>query len=256
MQESLLLDYPNYNDFILEKMRVVHPPQQILSELDTIDSKLINNDIIKFIFVGRDFYRKGGAEIILAFHELMLEGFVSKENVHVTLIGDYKRFFNEVFYEEQDDISFHNKILNLASSLNIFDLNDALPNNVVLNKIKQSHIGLLPTWRDTYGYSVLEFQSLGCPVISSNIRALPEINNSGCGWVFNAGVNNLGEIYILNHNDKENKRRLIIDGIKASVLSILNDKNQIKEKSHSALHRVKVHHDIDDYISKINSIMS
>ena len=39
-----------------------------------------------------------------------------------------------------------------------------------------SHIGLLPTYNDSYGYSVIEFFSYGCPVITTNILALPEIN--------------------------------------------------------------------------------
>ena len=50
-------------------------------------------------------------------------------------------------------------------------------NSEVMNILKNTHVGLLPTYADTYGYSVLEAQSFGCPVITTNIRAMPEINN-------------------------------------------------------------------------------
>jgi glycosyltransferase involved in cell wall biosynthesis len=46
-----------------------------------------------------------------------------------------------------------------------------LPNHEVLELMKKSHVGLLPTYADTYGYSVLEFQAAGCPVITTNVRA-------------------------------------------------------------------------------------
>lgn len=62
-----------------------------------------------------------------------------------------------------------------------------LPNTDVLELIKRADIGLLPTYSDVFGYSVLEMQACGCPVISSDVRALPEINNNECGWVMEIG---------------------------------------------------------------------
>jgi len=255
MQKLLLDDYPQYKSNILEKMKVVHPPQELFTYASNSNESLSKPAMLKFIFVGRDFYRKGGAEIVLAFQELLDEGSIDIDSVHVTLVGDYKRFFNEVFYQRQDDIEFHNKIINIAASSKLFSLNESLPNSTVLEMIKDSHVGLLPTWRDTYGYSVLEFQSMGCPVISSNIRALPEINNNECGWIFDAGVNNLGEIYIVDENDKSRKRRKIIDGIKNSVREILRRPEDIYIKRSLSINKISVEHDPQDYINKIQSII-
>lgn len=64
--------------------------------------------------------------------------------------------------------------------------------------MKKSDVGLLPTWADTYGYSVLEFQACGCPVISSNTRGLPEINNNEAGWIINMPLTKLKEIDYMN----------------------------------------------------------
>lgn len=43
--------------------------------------------------------------------------------------------------------------------------------------MKKAHVCLLPTWMDTFAYSVLEAQACGTPVISTSLRALTEINN-------------------------------------------------------------------------------
>lgn len=58
-----------------------------------------------------------------------------------------------------------------------------LPNQEVLKLLKNTHVGLLPTWADSFGYSVLEAQAAGCPVITTDVRAHPEINNNEIGWV-------------------------------------------------------------------------
>ncbi|WP_241627814.1 glycosyltransferase, partial [Rosenbergiella epipactidis] len=72
--------------------------------------------------------------------------------------------------------------------------------------MSKSHIGLLPTWADTYGYSLLEFMAAGCPVISTNVRALTEINSSDRGYIINLPLNNIKEVFIKNEEDKESIR--------------------------------------------------
>lgn len=63
--------------------------------------------------------------------------------------------------------------------------------------MKQCHIGLLPTFGDTFGFSVLEMQACGCPVITSNNYALPEINNKEIGWIcdIQESIKKYGEDY-------------------------------------------------------------
>ncbi len=60
-----------------------------------------------------------------------------------------------------------------------------MPNQQVLELLKTCDVGLLPTYADTYGFSALEAQSAACPVISTDVRALPEINNTEVGWLIN-----------------------------------------------------------------------
>jgi glycosyltransferase involved in cell wall biosynthesis len=36
-----------------------------------------------------------------------------------------------------------------------------IPNSEVIDLLKRTHVSLLPTWAETYGYSVLEAQACG-----------------------------------------------------------------------------------------------
>lgn len=82
----MLDEYPALADSIKSKMRIVHPPQQLL--VAAVTDKPVDSDRVKLIFVGRDFYRKGGAEIVLAVSELVESGIISADDIDVTLIGD------------------------------------------------------------------------------------------------------------------------------------------------------------------------
>ena len=48
------------------KLSVLHPPQRVLANNEE-DSRWNNLDRVRFCFVGRDFGRKGGVEILRAF---------------------------------------------------------------------------------------------------------------------------------------------------------------------------------------------
>ena len=61
----------------------------------------------------------------------------------------------------------------------------------MLDKIKKAHVALLPTWMDTFAYSVLECQACGTPVISTSLRALTELNDASVGWLIDVPVNKL-----------------------------------------------------------------
>jgi glycosyltransferase involved in cell wall biosynthesis len=135
-----------------------------------------------------------------------------------------------------------------------------LPNQEVLELMKKSHIGLLPTYADTYGYSVLEFQAAGCPVITTNIRALPEINDNNVGWIIEIPKSSLGEaIYTgeLIYMTKEARfviSKSIREGIEQAVHEIFADHKVILEKSNRSISRIIEHHSIEDYASRLKNI--
>ena len=91
-------------------------------------------------------------------------------------------------------------------------------------------VGLLPTWAESYGYSVLEMQACGLPVVTTNIRALPETNV--CGWKvkLTSGKPNFETIDIKNIEHKKccANRWLMISMI-FSITSLIIEKKYWKE---------------------------
>lgn len=120
--------------------------------------------------------------------------------------------------------------------------------------MKKSHIGLLPTYADTYGYSVLEFQAAGCPVITTNIRALTEINDNNVGWIIEIPKSSLGEAINTTKEGKFVISKSISEGIERAVHEIFSDRKVILEKSNRSISRIIEHHSIEDYASRLKNI--
>jgi glycosyltransferase involved in cell wall biosynthesis len=252
IQMAMLEAYPELLEPIREKMQVIHPPQELLTS--SLNNKHATDGPVKFIFVGSDFYRKGGAELVLAFSELLSNGDIAADAISVTLVGDISRRGNYVHGDFQDNIEFYEDIEHRLNSLPCITHFSSLPNKTVLENIASSHVGLLPTWGDTYGYSVLEMQASGCPVITTNVRALGEINPPHAGWLIATPINKYREIVITSVEDKNHVRRKMVDGLKTAIINAVNDKQSISEKAQASINRIKAEHDPDTYFKKIKSI--
>lgn len=246
LQKKLLEKYPSYKEEIRKKMILIHPPQEILDE----KVKRLEDNKIKFIYVGRDFIRKGGSEIVTAFNN------VSKyvDNIELILITNLESTYNYVFKEFQDEKSYINSIKKIIVDNKKISHYTNLDNKDVIKLMKESHIGLLPTWGDTYGYSVLEFQATGCPVITTNVRALTEINNEECGWIIDLPLNMHQELGIDSKEKKEKLRKKIIEELESKFYQILSNKTQITEKSKNSLNRIKKYHCPIEYSKKIQKL--
>ncbi len=249
IQVALLSRYPEVEKEIISKMKVVHPPQQL-----HVTEKIQYNDKVNFIFVGKDFYRKGGAEIILAFSELFQENMINADQVTVTMIGDTNSKHNYLHGKFPDDKEFYNALNAKISLMPFLNLHQSLPNKEVITAMLQSDIGLLPTWGDTYGYSVLEMQSCGCPVVTTNVRALPEINNEKAGWLIDLKLNRFGEVIIDSAEDKRLVREQIVHSLKKIVIEAVNNREIIAGKAQEAICRIREEHDPVDYKRIIEGI--
>ncbi|HHQ6628632.1 TPA: glycosyltransferase family 4 protein [Serratia fonticola] len=250
IQKNILNVYSEYKDTIENKIHVVAPPQKILISNNS-KKKLNETDEIRVLFVGGDFYRKGGAETVIA-----LNNIVRKNNIKLslTVIGDLARKNNYVLKEWKDDEGFYKKVSEIIEKEPWIVHHQSLSNYEVLNLMQQSHVGLLPTWSDTYGYSVLEMQASGCPVITTNVRALTEINNEHCGWVIKLPLNKYSELAIDSQEKKDSFRNTIISGIENAILELNSKRGLIQVKSTNSLDRIIAQHDPEDYKSKLEKI--
>lgn len=249
IQMAVLSAYPALMNKIAPKLKVVHPPQTLFADAkERLDSK------VNFIFVGKDFYRKGGAEVILAFSELLQEGTLAPEQVTLTVVGDTQSRHNYLHGKFNDNEHFYSDLEVKIAEMPFLKLYKSMPNKDVIATMRRSDIGLLPTWGDTYGYSVLEMQSCGCPVISTNVRALPEINNSDAGWLIDLKLNRFGEVLIDSAEDKNRVREKMVSSLKSIIVAAINDPKIIADKAQKSIDRIKREHDPETYKHTINGI--
>jgi len=238
-------NYPNYLDTIKEKMIILHPPQDVLIN-NYEDKNLANNKII-FTIIGGDFFRKGGREILNVFDKLIpINGELHLNIVSSMFYGDYASQTTKEDYQKAIEIinKFPNNITHYKQ----------LPNNKVLELLKNSHVGLLPTWGETYGYSVLESQATACPVITTNLRALPEINNNKIGWLIKVPKLSNGNGDISTFEKRKSFQEIIETELKQIIIEIINNKESIKEKGLKALESIKIKHNKKDNAKVLSEI--
>lgn len=251
MQQKLLLENGDLSQAILKKTVVMHPPQKLHT---THRLAREAQSPVHFVFIGNEFFRKGGGEVVQAFSELLEASSLRADQVKVTLIGDLKKSYNYAFGEYQDDEGFAQQTQMAIAKYDIFTHHAFMPNESVMELFQQADIGLLPTWAETYGFSVLEMQSCGCPVITTNVRALPEINPDSVGWQVCNPLNDEREYAVCSEEEKLTLRRSNISQLKTIIMDIVSDPEQIFIKANAAIERIKTEHDLASYRDKLRVI--
>lgn len=240
-------NYPQFEENITKKMIILHPPQKLLIE-DYAEKKLPNDRLV-FSLVGSDFFRKGGREILNVFDKLLPNYPQLELNIVSSMLyGDYAS------QTTQEDFDKAIRIITKYPK-NIKHYN-SLPNKQVLELFKCTHIGLLPTWGDSYGYSVLEAQAAGCPTITTNLRALPEINNDKVGWIIKVPKLKTGDGKINTPEERKKFMQIIEKKLEEIIESVLHDSKVIKIKGEESLKRINNEHSIDNHKKMLKQIYS
>jgi len=248
MQTDLLKDLPaEYAQPILDKMRVLHPPQEVL--VPEVKAREYSPDNpIRFILVGAAFFRKGGREVLEVFERL-----VRQEKLPVRLIiVSSLRIEPYAAKETEEDVAWAKA--KIAENADWIEYYPALPNADTLALMRTADVGMLPSYADTYGFSVLEAQASGLPVITTDIRALPEVNNPTVGWLIKVPKNALGEALYATVEEREVLSQSIRAGLEQSVRHIAADPGQIAVKGAAALDRIRKEHDPAAYADALRQI--
>jgi glycosyltransferase involved in cell wall biosynthesis len=247
MQKQSLKEFPEYKEKIEKKLIVMHPPQKkVISKYS--EKELSLEGALRFMFVGTSFFQKGGMEIIETFKKLRDE---YNYKIQLTIIS----MLNTDSYATKTSPGDVRKAKNsILQNRDWIDYYPYLPNNEVLTFMKKSHVGLLPTYADTYGYSVLEFQSAGCPVITTNIRALPEINDNNRGWVIEIRKNQLGEAIYITEEDRLLLSNQIRTGLERIIHEIFSNRNEIITKANNSLSGINENHSIENFAKRMCEI--
>ncbi len=240
IQLDLLNHFAEFRDQIAEKIFVIHPPQPIL--IKSIDEKDFSGDRLKFVFLGAAFHRKGGVEILNVFDKLR-----HHYDFELTIISRIDKQ-NYATKETDEDVKAIKDRIKRSGWVNYFDY---LPNIEALEILRNHHIGLLPTWADSYGFSLLECQASGCPVISTNVRAMPEINNNEVGWIIEIPKNDLGEALYETEQQRNQIRKSIETQMEDILVDIFRNRQQVEVKAKKALQRIIDNHSPQDYSDRL-----
>jgi glycosyltransferase involved in cell wall biosynthesis len=244
-QHKALDRVPEWAEQIDRKMSVLHPPQRLT--VPDYAAKPLPEDGFVFTFIGREFFRKGGAEVLRAARRLLSEGHTFTLHVVSTLeIGDYVTKSTET--DRQNTLAMMN-----ALAPSVIHHNE-MPNDEVLRLLAGSHVALLPTYDDTYGFSVLEAQGAGTPVITTNVCAMDEINNDATGWVIRLERNEAGEASHLHDAGRSAVSERLERGVYEAMRNALTDREGVRVKGQRVLGRIAAEHDPATYASRIHDL--
>lgn len=231
---------------ITAKIIVLPPPQPVLISSAELAEKFDSVcEKTEFIFVGGDFFRKGGAQLVDALCALS-----DKFSFHLTVIST----LNYDDYASKATLSDMERYKKMLESKPFITYYEKLPNSEVLELCKKSHIGLLPTMADTYGYSVLEMQACGCAVVTTDVRALPEMNNDACGYICKVPKHASGEARYDTPEERGKLKRIIENELGVIFREILTHPEDIKAKAEKAVAKIAEQHSPDKYKDELMKV--
>ena len=186
-----------FGDELDAKSMVQHPNIRMGPAHDRMAGDTAEQLILTF--VGGHFARKGGC-VAVRLAELAR---IRNLPIHVNIVSSMQMGAH-VWTDPTGD-GFFDPVLRAMSSPNITHY-EGLPNDALRELLGHSHFTLLPTFADTFGFSVIEGMAEHTPAITTDICALPEfMKDEYNGLVVPLEKDALGEWvrprYHLRHTD-------------------------------------------------------
>lgn len=139
-----------------EKITVI-PPGVIIQDWYKQCVENPSGTIVKILFVGGQFERKGGNVLLESFRRLRYK-FVNKDNDGLVI---------ELHLVTKDKVD---------PEPGVIIYNDMKPNSSELKQLFHTcHIFCLPTFGDTFGMVLSEAGASGMPLVSTSVAAIPEV---------------------------------------------------------------------------------
>lgn len=219
---------------LLAKLEVRYPNIDIPQQPDCLpDQAEIAHGPIRLVYTGHHFGRKGGAIVVrmaeLA-HQLGLPieiDFISRCVVGIESWVDPLRtdFF-------ADDLKKLQSLPNIRH-------HNSLDNPTLMALLAQAHFALLPTFADTFGFSVIEAMAHHTPVITTAQGALPEfIRDEENGILLPIECNSYGDWVHMKRGDRDTPayEQLFRSEIERLALEMLKRIQQSLQNTASYLH--------------------
>jgi glycosyltransferase involved in cell wall biosynthesis len=138
-------------DPAIRKAHVVYPAMRLSQNPAKKPDKTF-----RFLFVGKNFYEKGGRETLVAFEKAR-----AKIDCSLTFIGNVPEEYRKRY---EGSVTFLEPKFGRAEMAEMFSSHHAL---------------VFPTYMDTFGFVILEAMAAGLPVISTKLFCIPELVEDG-----------------------------------------------------------------------------
>jgi glycosyltransferase involved in cell wall biosynthesis len=244
VQRVFLQRHPAFSG-IDSKVTILHPPQAI--QVGSLPAKSPGPQI-RLALVGHHFVRKGGLEVLRALADVNRE---RGPRFHLTIVSRISRDGHFVHPASEPERAALEQIQALQPMVTH---HRELAAAEVLELFKASDIALLPSFAETYGYSVLEAQACGTPVITTNVRSFPEINNEQCGWIIPLALNERRDAALATAEERLRASDMLVDGLRAVLCKIDDDRSCVDRKGLASLERIQRQHAPDEFAAKLKTI--
>ena len=183
------------------KLLVRHPNVVMGPEIDPLAAELRDGrmDELVITFVGAHFARKGGCVAV----KLAQKALEQNLPVRIQIVSSLT--VGASVWTDPTSEAFFKPYMDLLDLPNVTRF-DGLPNGAVRQMLGRSHFGFLPTFSDTFGYSVIEAMAEHTPSIATPVQAIPEFVKDGLnGLMLPLDVDELGhwkQPVGVKHNEK------------------------------------------------------
>ena len=181
---------------IKEKMEVIYPAALLYKVKRKVDKEFVT-----LLFVGSVFEGKGGLEVLKSF-EILRKKYDSKLIIKADIPDEIKKKFD---FPEIEFYPYKSEVLSREKLLEKF--------------FARADIFVYPTYCDIFGLCLLDALTVGIPIISTDIFAVPEIVENGKnGFLIHSPIRWHDETYLWNpqggsKKDRENVVKQLVEKI-------------------------------------------
>ncbi len=184
-------------DDIIKKLSVRYPNMPAPSTREESEGFEGDMNIIRLIFIGNHFARKGGVAVIKLAKIAQEQGVP----IHIDIISSLQ--VGTMSWVDPLKSGYMAPYLDMMNHLKNITVHGSLPNSKVLECLRKSHLSLLPTFSDTFGFSTIESMINHVPVMATAQGALPEfIVHQDNGFLLPLETDRIGEWAHINRNDR------------------------------------------------------
>lgn len=184
---------------IMAKTRVIYPAFPDFS--DYVRQYDLSTKPLHLMFIGRQFFRKGGHIAVAAFEELC-----KKKSFRMTVVSGMDEWNYMRSCNPGNSIDWRIRMQNAG----VRHIDYSLPYPQIRRLISTADVMLLPTLDDSFGFSICEAMASGVVPVATAVRALPEfVHHAKNGLLIDVETDRYGRLDQNKTSDEQITQKLV-----------------------------------------------